>query len=47
MTPELCDTVGGVCYEQMPEGQILLWLIVVMVVLHVLFVAVPIWWEGR
>ena len=39
------DTVGGVIYPQLPEGQILLWLIVVMVVLHVLLVAIPLMLE--
>ena len=41
------DTVGGVTYPVMPEGQILLWLILVMVVLHVLFVYLPAWWQNR
>ena len=42
-----CDTVGGICYEQVPEGTVLLIIIAIMVIAHLLLVAVPIWWQTR
>jgi hypothetical protein len=44
---ELCDTVGGICYEQIPEKLILFWLIAALVALHLIFMVLPIWLQGR
>jgi hypothetical protein len=43
-----CDRVGGTCYEQMPEGQILLWIILIVVVIHLLGIAIGLWlWRNQ
>ena len=42
---DICDHVGGVCYEQLPEKYILMWVLIAALVVHILFVGVPIFVE--
>lgn len=47
MTPDICDHVGGVCYEAISEGQLIAILGAVSVFFHAALIGIPIWWQHR